>query len=150
MQQRVRAIIIESDSIVLIERHRSNRQYFVYPGGGVEVGETPHQALVREVLEETGLRVDVGQEVATVTFSDHVQRFYLASVTGGAFGPGNGPEYTDLSRRDRGTYHPVWVPLAEVNRTTTYPAAVTARVMAAQKSGWDERLTNITDSSWFQ
>ncbi|HMD44996.1 MAG TPA: NUDIX domain-containing protein [Acidimicrobiales bacterium] len=31
------------------------------PGGGVEFGEAPVEALVREVTEETGLEVDVGR-----------------------------------------------------------------------------------------
>lgn len=36
------------------------------PGGRVEPGETPREAVVREVLEETGLRVEPTELVGTV------------------------------------------------------------------------------------
>ena len=36
------------------------------PGGRLEPGETGHQAAAREVLEETGLRVEVGDPVGVV------------------------------------------------------------------------------------
>ncbi|CAA9277990.1 MAG: Diadenosine hexaphosphate (Ap6A) hydrolase; Bis(5'-nucleosyl)-tetraphosphatase (Ap4A) (Asymmetrical), partial [uncultured Actinomycetospora sp.] len=36
------------------------------PGGRVERGETPGEATAREVAEETGLRVAVGDEVGSV------------------------------------------------------------------------------------
>lgn len=146
--QRVRAIIIESESILLIKRHRENRQYFVFPGGGVEQGETPHAALAREVLEETSLVIDVGREVASVTFPDHVQRFYLASRTGGELGTGTGPEYTDPAWNLRGTYQPVWLPLADVSQKLVYPADVAALVVKATEAGWSEQPARLTDGSW--
>ncbi len=146
--QRVRAIIIASESILLIKRHRENRQYFVFPGGGVEQGETPHAALAREVLEETGLVIDVGREVASVTFPDHVQRFYLASRTGGELGTGTGPEYTDPAWNHRGTYQPVWLPLADVSQKLVYPADVAALVVKATEAGWSEQPARLTDGSW--
>ena len=53
---RARVIIIRDDTIALIERYRAGRHYYVFPGGGVEPGETDRQALFRELREEAGLR----------------------------------------------------------------------------------------------
>src|SRR6185437_5515552 len=41
---------------VLVNRHPLHSRYGL-PGGGVEIGETMHDALVREFREETGLEV---------------------------------------------------------------------------------------------
>lgn len=46
-------IVIRDGQILLSEQY----QKFLLPGGGVELGETPEQAVVREVKEETGFNV---------------------------------------------------------------------------------------------
>jgi 8-oxo-dGTP diphosphatase len=58
----VGAIIIEQDRVVLVKRaHAPLLGKWSIPGGVLEVGETLRQAAVREALEETGLRVEVGE-----------------------------------------------------------------------------------------
>ena len=52
------AAIFDSDGGVLME-HRSDNGFWGLPGGGVDVGESVEQAVKREVLEETGLRVEI-------------------------------------------------------------------------------------------
>lgn len=47
------AAIIEEGRILLIRR--ADNGLWAMPGGGLEVGETPAQGVIREVLEETGV-----------------------------------------------------------------------------------------------
>ncbi len=132
---RARAVIIQDGAVALIERRRDGRLYYVFPGGGVEGDETPRQAAVREAREELGLVVAPGPLIAEVVRDGETQFLYLASVTGGAFGSGDGPEMTGAAPA-RGTYTPIWVSLAELRRLPVYPAAVAGIVAAAAERGW--------------
>ncbi|MGA7203993.1 MAG: NUDIX hydrolase, partial [Specibacter sp.] len=55
----VRALVITPDLELLLGRHRINGGFvWAGPGGGIEPGESPHEALRRELGEETGLVLD--------------------------------------------------------------------------------------------
>ncbi len=51
----VRGIIIKDDKIALIYSKKFN--YYKFPGGGIDEGESHIQTLIREVKEESGLDV---------------------------------------------------------------------------------------------
>jgi mutator protein MutT len=54
----VGAIVVHEGRVLLIRRDKEPlRGRWMVPGGSVELGETLEQAIVREVEEETGLRV---------------------------------------------------------------------------------------------
>jgi 8-oxo-dGTP diphosphatase len=64
------------------------------PGGRVEPGESDQQALLREMAEETGLVVEVGDLVGTVeraglAGSVYVIHDYRCTVIGGRLRPGD-------------------------------------------------------------
>ena len=52
------AIILDADQRVLL-CHRTDFDVSNLPGGGVESGELPTEAVIREVEEETGLTVEI-------------------------------------------------------------------------------------------
>jgi ADP-ribose pyrophosphatase YjhB (NUDIX family) len=57
----VGAVVVSDGRVVLVRRaHEPLKGQWSLPGGGVELGETLEQACAREVLEETGLVVEVG------------------------------------------------------------------------------------------
>jgi 8-oxo-dGTP diphosphatase len=59
-QLAVSAAIFRDDRILLVRRARSPaRGFYSLPGGRVEFGETLHEALHREVDEETALKIEI-------------------------------------------------------------------------------------------
>lgn len=94
------AIVIDGDSVLLVERGREPlKGYWSIPGGVLEIGESLKDGLRREVLEETGLLVDVLEvvEVFERILRDasgapeyhYVLIDYLCVATGGEMRPGD-------------------------------------------------------------
>ena len=86
----VLALIFDSSGRVLLLRHTHDRAHpWGLPSGRLEQTETPPQALVRELAEETGLTVQVGGLVALEREPTLpvVRGAYLCRVVSGVFSP---------------------------------------------------------------
>ncbi len=65
----VAAIITHNDQIFATQRgYGEFKDGWEFPGGKMEPGETPQQALVREIREELDTEIEVGSLVETVEY----------------------------------------------------------------------------------
>ena len=67
----VAAVICHEGKFLCMQKGQTKFDYtsfkFEFPGGKIEPGETPQQALKRELMEEMNYEIVVGKELITVT-----------------------------------------------------------------------------------
>lgn len=78
--KRVTAGIIVKKGKMLIARRTGNNSLsgkWEFPGGKIESGETPQACLTREIDEELGLNIKVGNFFAAETYSNEKEQIHL-------------------------------------------------------------------------
>ena len=97
MKHRIRAaaIVVEGDSMLLVQHQQDDRTWWVPPGGRVEGGESLIECARRETLEETGILVDLGKIVYVRELVEpdyhHCEIFFLATSHSGHVVTGQNP-----------------------------------------------------------
>jgi 8-oxo-dGTP diphosphatase len=120
---RAGAIVIHDGKILLMRRVRDGQEFHVFPGGGVEQGETVQQGIVREINEETNQNVSVEAILYHHDLIDDSDQFYgLCRYVDGGEVRLNGPEANH--HHEDNQYHPEWVDLSALKDLTLYPIMV--------------------------
>jgi 8-oxo-dGTP diphosphatase len=94
MATRSSVAIIKNDHLVMVRQIYKGEEIWTFPGGSIEEGETPEQAAVREVYEETGLKVAIIKPLIEIYNERISGKYYcfLGSVMDGTIKLGQDPE----------------------------------------------------------
>lgn len=100
----VRAVIVHNSKLLCVKlknyRHENQPDFWCTIGGGVDEGESLLKALEREVIEETGVKPNIGNLIYVQQFrfngSEHLEFFFYVK---------NPPDYLniDLSKTSHGS-----------------------------------------------
>ena len=113
MNPRSCAIIInDNQEILLIHRIKTDKEYWVFPGGSIEADESPKEAVIREVEEETNLSVSEPRLVFEQDNEGRHESYFLIKSFSGKMQLGNGPEQDTQSKNN--LYIPTRVALSQL------------------------------------
>ena len=105
----------------IARRNRAGRLEWCLPKGHIEQGETPEQAAVREVHEETGISADIIQALGVIDYwftgedrrIHKVVHHFLLEATGGEITVENDPDHeAELAQ---------WIPMADLPTRLAFP-----------------------------
>jgi 8-oxo-dGTP pyrophosphatase MutT (NUDIX family) len=145
-----RVLLVDDQCRVLLIHDRLDLDvtdsHWIAPGGGLEPGETPAEAAVREVYEETGLRVElppdalaIYQERVRFTFAgqdtDQTNHYYLVRVRSGlSVRPAANTELEKVVALGHR-----WWPLAELEASTVIREPVAMVELIRQTIGGEQQ-----------
>jgi 8-oxo-dGTP pyrophosphatase MutT (NUDIX family) len=109
------------EAAVIARRNRAGRLEWCLPKGHLEGAETPEQAAVREIAEETGISGEVVRRLGVIDywFSGEDRRVhkvvhhFLLTAVGGSLTVERDP--------DREAEEAAWVPISELPARLSYP-----------------------------
>ncbi len=127
MRIRATGIVIHDNKLLMIHRFRDGKEYYVLPGGGVEEGESPQEAVVREIKEETSVETRLNSGLALFshnytadTGEESIHQLFLCEYISGT--PALQQDSVEKMRADHNNiYDPIWVDLDRLESMTIWP-----------------------------
>ena len=142
MRIRVAGIIPMEDGFALMHRigNKVNGilDYHVFPGGGLEEGETLEEGTAREIKEEFGINVKVKEKIYELDGGEINQKeyFFLCEYVSGKLGTGDGPEFNnDPKYADRGKYIPEIIKKENIEKINLLPSEIRDKFVEDVKNG---------------
>lgn len=148
-QQSARVIVFKDNQMLVMNRNKFGKMYRTLVGGGVEPGETPDKAAIRETLEESSIVIRKPKKIFTETVPEYnvVQHIYICEYVSGE--PSLHPESEESESNLAGgnLYTPAWIKLDEIFKELDGLPFVTRRLLDEINFAF-ERDFRISPKEW--
>lgn len=146
MRESVRAIIVKDDSLLVMKRVKYGDVYYTLLGGGIDMGETPEQALVREIAEEASLAVK--PDSIKLVFMHTLEPFgkqyiFTCEVEPGEPMLASDSEEAELSKQGDNIFEPMWLPVADIERVPFRSPQLARALTECFRSGFPEQPKDV-------
>lgn len=116
MRRAVRAIVVKDNKILVMKRNKFGHVYYTLAGGRIEPGESPEQALLREIYEETGLTIKINRQIylehAGLPYGD--QLVYICDYIAGEPALQLDSDEALINNMGKNLYEPMWLPIKDL------------------------------------
>jgi 8-oxo-dGTP diphosphatase len=138
MRHAARAIVIKDDQLLVMHRNKFGQEFCALIGGGVDFGETPEQALYREVKEETGIEITNHRLVIVEDAGEMygVQYIYVCDYVSGEPVLAADSIEAQISMAGQNIYTPGWIPVGELPKMNLLPVELKDTLVDMIKNGW--------------
>ena len=140
MRVRLAGIIPIEDGFAFMHRKGVQNhpfgEYYTFPGGGQESGESFEEGTIREIKEEFGIEVKIEKKLYELKTENKEEYFFLCKYISGKFGTGEGPEFSNNPRyANRGKYIPEIVKREDVEKILLLPFEIREKFIDDIKNG---------------
>lgn len=140
MRTRVSGVIPIGNGIAFMHRvgvqNHPIGNYYTFPGGGQEEGETVEEGTKREIKEEFGINVEIVRQLYYLKNEEKEEYFFLCKYINGEFGTGEGPEFSgDKRYAHRGKYIPEIIKKEEVKNIMLLPYEIKEKLVLDIENG---------------
>jgi len=118
------AILVNKDEVLLMFR-KNMREYYVFPGGGVEENEDIGEAVLRELEEEASVEAKINRLLYQHIYDDEKEQyFYLCDYISGV--PELKKDTIEYQKMLKGEdfYRPEWIKIKELKNMLVYPLEI--------------------------
>jgi ADP-ribose pyrophosphatase YjhB (NUDIX family) len=130
MRNSAKAIIIADGHLLTMKAQDQWGPYFLLPGGGQEFGETIHEALRRECMEEISAEVEIGELVFVREYIGRNHEFaefdadfhQVECMFRCSLAPGAEPAVGLVPDKDQVGVE--WIPLSQIMEYRLYPRGI--------------------------
>lgn len=142
IRTRVAGILPMNDGLALmhrknVKRNKEYQEYYAFPGGGLEEGETIEECVIREIKEEFGINVKAIKKLYELENNklNMKEYFFLCEYIDGEFGTGEGEEFSNNPKyKDAGEFIPEIVKKEDIADIVLLPPEIKEKFLQDLKN----------------